>query len=245
MRRNPANRNSSTVGGSGALAEYIDAGSAPIAMHTGIRSPRSAISRQCAAPTLWRCQCIASVFFESTCTRYIPTFRTFVCGSLLMTIGSVMYGPPSSGQQVMIGSFPRSISSPRQTTSWHAGVPPFTRGGNFAISSSRGSSANLPSSPSGTLRSSSCVMRAPCSSRSATPSESAIRFIEPKRLIATGYGEREPSASTGCSNKQRLAAARLLHHAVGDLAELELDAHGLANARELADRVDGRDELGQ
>jgi hypothetical protein len=51
-RRKPANRNSSTVGGNGADAEYIDAGSAPIAMTTGIRSPRSAISRQCAAPTL-------------------------------------------------------------------------------------------------------------------------------------------------------------------------------------------------
>jgi hypothetical protein len=79
--------NSSTVGGSGALAEYIDAGSAPIAITTGIRLARSAISRQCAAPTLCRCQCIASVFFPSCCTRYIPTFRIPRFGSFVITIG--------------------------------------------------------------------------------------------------------------------------------------------------------------
>ena len=59
-RRKPANRNSSTAGGRGAEAAYIEAGSPPSAIATGIRSPRSAIARQCAAPTLCRCQCIAS-----------------------------------------------------------------------------------------------------------------------------------------------------------------------------------------
>ncbi len=58
-RRKPEKRNSSTVGGRGALALYIVAGSAPNAIATGIRSRRAAISRQCAAPTLWRCQCTA------------------------------------------------------------------------------------------------------------------------------------------------------------------------------------------
>ena len=51
--------------------------------------------------------------------------------------------------------------------------------------------------------------------------------------------------STGMLEQQRLAAARLLHHAVGDLAELELDAHRLPDAHELADGVDRRDELGE
>jgi hypothetical protein len=89
-RRKPAKMNSSTVGGSGADAEYTDAGSAPTAMTTGIRSPRSAISRQCAAPTLCRCQCMATVSFPSTCTRYIPTLRIPRFGSREMTMGSVM-----------------------------------------------------------------------------------------------------------------------------------------------------------
>ena len=44
LRRNPAKMNSSMLGGSGALAEYMDAGSAPMTMHTGIFSPRAAIS---------------------------------------------------------------------------------------------------------------------------------------------------------------------------------------------------------
>ena len=66
------------------------AGSPPSAMTTGIRSPLSAISRQWAAPTLWRCQCIASVFRPSTWTRYIPTLRMPRPGSVVMTIGRVM-----------------------------------------------------------------------------------------------------------------------------------------------------------
>ena len=83
-------------------------------MHTGMVSPRSAISRQCAAPTLWRCQCIATVFFVSCCTRYMPTLRMPRAGSFEMTIVSVRYGPPSSGQQVRIGNFAKSTSSPRK-----------------------------------------------------------------------------------------------------------------------------------
>ncbi len=59
-------------------------------MHTGIFSPRSAISRQCAAPTLWRCQCIASVRFPVCMIRYMPTFRIPRFGSRVITIGKVM-----------------------------------------------------------------------------------------------------------------------------------------------------------
>ena len=97
-RRKPANRNSSIVGGSGALAEYIDGGSAPSAMQTGIFSPRSAISRQCAAPTLCRCQCMGALN-----TAYdVPETRswlkqqsirliTFALGSVIVIVSTLIF----------------------------------------------------------------------------------------------------------------------------------------------------------
>ncbi len=45
--------------------------------------------------------------------------------------------------------------------------------------------------------------------------------------------------------EERLPAARLLHDAISDLAELEVDVNRLADAHELADAVDGVDELGE
>ena len=93
------------------------AGSPPSAIATGIVSPRAAISRQCAAPTLCRCQCIASSFFPITWIRYIPTLRMPVLGSRVITPGSVMYGPPSAGQQIGTGNRARSTSSSRSTVS--------------------------------------------------------------------------------------------------------------------------------
>ena len=162
------------------------------------------MSRQCAAPTLWRCQCMASESGPRTWTRYMPTLRMPRFGSTEMTIGSVMYGPPSSGQVVRIGSFITSISPPRQTTSWHGGVPFMRRGGNFETSSRRGRSPSLAIRPSGTLRSSSLVMRCPISSRSSTPRAIDMRRIEPKRLMATGQGERVPSWRMTCSKSSAL-----------------------------------------
>src|SRR6267378_1488665 len=152
------------------------AGSPPSAIATGIVSPRSAITRQCAAPTLWRCQCIARVLGPSTWTRYIPTLRTPDAGSRVMTPPSVMYGPPSSGQQIGTG--------------------------NCATSARRGSIASLPSRPSGTLRASNSEMRAPTSSRRSTPSASDMRRSEPNRLTATGYRDFTPSRNVGCVNSR-------------------------------------------
>src|SRR5439155_15563003 len=86
------------------------AGSPPSAIATGMVSPRSAIARQCAAPTLCRCQCIANVFLLNTCTRYIPTFLTPDSGFLVITPPNVMYAPPSSGQQTGTGNCARSTS---------------------------------------------------------------------------------------------------------------------------------------
>src|ERR1041385_3488586 len=175
------------------------AGSPPSAIATGIVSPRSAITRQCAAPTLWRCQCIASVFFPSTWTRYIPTFRTPDSGLLVMTPPRVIYGPPSSGQQIGTGHCVRSTSDCLITVSWHAGrLTVF--GGNFATSASRGSMASLPSRPSGTLSAVSSAMRSPTRSRHSTPSASDMRRSEPKRLTATGYRDFPPPASIGAVN---------------------------------------------
>src|SRR2546425_989976 len=175
------------------------AGSPPRAMTTGIFSPRSAIVRQCAAPTLWRCQCIANVFLLNTCTRYIPTFLTPDSGLLVMTPPSVMYGPPSSGQQIGTGNWARSTSDSSITVLWQAGRPTVL-GGNFAISASRGSIASLANKPSGTLRASSSAMRAPTWSRHSTPSASDMRRSEPKRLTATGYSDFPPPRSIGCAN---------------------------------------------
>ena len=45
--------------------------------------------------------------------------------------------------------------------------------------------------------------------------------------------------------QQRRPAAGLLHHAIGDLRHLELGAHRLANPHQLADALDGGDELRQ
>src|SRR6266540_79224 len=173
------------------------AGSPPRAITTGILSPRSAIVRQCAAPTLCRCQCIASVFLLRTWTRYIPTLRTPDTGSRVMTPPSVMYGPPSSGQQIGTGKRVRSTSESLRTVFWLAG-PPTVLGGNFAISASRGSIASLPSKPSGTFIASSSVMRAPTWSRHSTPSASDMRFSEPNKLTATGYCDLPPPRSVGC-----------------------------------------------
>src|SRR3989442_1210351 len=176
------------------------AGSPPSAIATGIVSLRSAISRQCAAPTLWRCQCIARVSFPSPCTRYIPTLRTPVLGSRVITPPSVMYGPPSSGQQIGTGRRARSTSFPLRTISWHGGRPETLLGGNLATSARRGSIASLPSRESGTLRFSSSAMRAPMSSKQGTPSASAMRFSEPNRFTATGCGDGAPPGSVGRVN---------------------------------------------
>src|SRR5882672_8263819 len=175
------------------------AGSPPRAITTGILSPRSAIVRQCAAPTLCRCQCIASVSLLRTWTRYIPTLRTPDAGSRVMTPPSVMYGPPSSGQQIGTGNWARSTSDSWITVLWQAGRLTVL-GGNFATSASRGSMASFPSNPSGTFSASSSAMRAPTWSRHSTPSASDMRRSEPNRLTATGWRAFAPLRSIGWVN---------------------------------------------
>jgi len=47
-------------------------------------------------------------------------------------------------------------------------------------------------------------MRSACSETSSTPSAIAMRFQEPKRLMATGMSLMEPSSSTGFSKSSAL-----------------------------------------
>src|SRR6185503_3295942 len=150
-------------------------------------------------PTLCRCQCIASSFLPSTCTRYIPTFLTPDSGFFVMTPPSVMYGPPSSGQQIGAGNCVRSTSASLITVSWHA-ARPTVFGGNFATSARRGSIASLPINPSGTFSATSSLIRAAMSSSPSTPSASAMRRSEPNRFTATGYREAAPPRSAGFAN---------------------------------------------
>ena len=113
-RRMPANRNSSMLGGSGAVAAYVSAGSAPSATATSSRPPAS---RKFAAPS-W---CVWSASRSSARRRPAAgTCRCSACprGSLVTTSGSVMNGPPSSGHVVSTGRRPRSGGS--RTTSRNA-----------------------------------------------------------------------------------------------------------------------------
>ncbi len=89
-----------------------------------------------------------------------------------MTIGSVMYGPPSSGQVVRIGSLPRSGSV--STTSWQ-GAWRTNFGVAAATRASLGSMRTLSSSPTGGCVFTSSRMARACSSRSPTPSAQEIR----------------------------------------------------------------------
>ena len=138
------------------------AGSPPSAMTTGIRSPRSAISRQCAAPTLCRCQCIASVFAPQHLDPVHPDVADAArrIGRDHHRQGDVAPAVPRPGgeERDLRRDRPRRRAG---RPPGRAARPPFTRGGNLPISASLGSIASLPNSPSGTLRLSISEMRSP------------------------------------------------------------------------------------
>ena len=112
-----------------------------------------------------------------------------------------MYGPPSSGQQMRCGISSRSTWSPWSTTAWQGTGPEARLGGNFASSASFGSIESFPAMPSGTSTFRSSVIRAPVASREGVSRAIAIRFREPKRLMATGIRLGAPPRSTGRSNR--------------------------------------------
>ena len=90
----------------------------------------------------------------------------------MITIGSVMYGPPSSGQVVRIGSVPRSTSV--STTSWQ-GALRTVFGVADATRASLGSMRSLSIRPAGGCDFTRSRIARACSSRSATPSAQDTR----------------------------------------------------------------------
>ena len=189
-RRNPANTSSSTSGGRGAVAEYKSTGSAPMAIATSMRVLDSPLRRQCSAPPLCSCQCMPSVCESKTCKRYMPMFRLPLAGSWVNTNGMVMYGPPSSGQQVGMGR-PSSVGAAVSTMSC-TGPARTVRGPMRPMCTISPRVRSLPQMPAGgglMARSSRCSRRVSNSDQSSMPRAHAIRCWVPSRLIASGTSE--------------------------------------------------------
>ena len=116
--------------------------------------------------------------------RYMPQLRLPVSGFLENTIGSVMKGPPSSGQQCRTGSS-RSEKLSLRITSLQS--PSFTILGKKApTSASFGSIFSFPIKPSGMRICRYSEMRAATSSTESTSKASCMRFMLAKALINTG-----------------------------------------------------------
>ena len=103
--------------------------------------PNFLYSLKCLALTLWRCQCMPVSSGPNTCIRYIPTFLIFVKGSFVWMMGRVTKGPPSLGQQVIMGSF--VISGLSMITCWQSPLPLTDLGIQLANWLNRGNSFNL------------------------------------------------------------------------------------------------------
>jgi len=120
--------------------------------------------------------------------RYIPTLRVPSRGSCVITAGSVMNGPASSGQHVWIGSASSVASSPVRTTSWHA--PRRTvRGRESAIDFSFCRPRTFATRPCGGCISSTSPMRSPTASSDGASKARHIRRSVPNWLISSGSSE--------------------------------------------------------
>ena len=160
-----------------------------------------------------------------TCMRYVPMLRMPVSGSRVITSGSVMNGPPSSGQVFRIGSSSRPPSI--FTTSWHGAsltvfgirsVSRLTSGISFSASMKPLGIGGVVSSSISSARSSSC----------STPSARQMRDIDPNRLAATGIDR--PGRPL---EQQRRPAAGRLADAIDHRGDLEVRTDRLADARQL------------
>ena len=111
--RKPVNMDSSRMGGKrGAGRERPRPGGRPGPRPRGDACPVG-LGRVGSGPPL-PCACASacrSVVRPMRCMRYMPEFWRPVSGSLVITWGRVMKGPPSSGQQVRMGSRSRLASS--------------------------------------------------------------------------------------------------------------------------------------
>ena len=173
----------------------------------------------------------------SACTRYMPTLRMPRFGSRVITIGkrdvrAAVLRPALDERQLVeidLVAAPDDLLARRRRRD-------FMRGGNFPTSSSRGSIDSLPSSPSGTLISSSSVMRVAdlveLTRRRAT---CAMRRIEPNRLIADGKRRpRAVHAGSTCSNSSALPPPGCFITRSAISHSSRLTRHRLRDAHELA-----------
>ena len=172
----------------------------------------------------------ASIF----CIRYMPTLRPPVCGSFVITAGSVMNGAGSPGQQRWIGSRSRSTSSPVEHD-----LLARRRGGRSSAASRRSTSASSGRAPcrrapaAAASRARPRAWRATSSSRS-TPNARHMRRSVPNWLIRSGC--REPF---GLLEQERRAAG--LDGAVDDLGDLEVRVDLGGDANELALALEQRE----
>ena len=155
----------------------------------------------------------------------MPTLRPPVCGSFVITAGSVMNGAGSPGQQRWIGSRSRSISSPVRTISWQA--PRETVfGSESAIDFSFFRPRTLSTRPCG-----GCI-----SSTSSSLRGDVVEPLDAEREAHPPLGaelvdqERQARALRALEQERRAAG---LHRPVDDLGDLEVGVDLGRDANEL------------
>ena len=171
-----------------------------------------------------------------TCIRYMPTLRTPVFGSFVITAGSVMNGAGSPGQQRWIGSRPRSTSSPSRTTSWHAPLETVF-GSESATDFSLRRPLHLLDEPR-RLHVEDVADFAAASSSFSTPSARHMRRSVPNWLIRSGCVD-----PFGFSNSS--AGPPRFDDAIDDLGDLEVGVGLGRDTPELALALEERDPLAE
>ena len=198
---------------------------------------RPAPSRQSAAASLWICQCrpsvVARVLLQPVHADVAPARAA---GRVVITEGSVMNGPPSSGQQVMIGS--RRGRARSSTTSWHGAARDGLRlrvGEALELAEAR---ASLSASPCGGVQLEHV--------RDASPRPR--RAVDAEREAHAPLGaelvdQQRDARAAHVAEQQRRPAG--LHRAVGDLGDLEVRVDLGVDLGELAARAQQLDPLAQ
>jgi hypothetical protein len=118
----------------------------------------------------------------------MPTFSRDFSGPRVITSGQVTSGAASSGQQVWIGSRPRSTSGPVSTRSWQ-GARPVCFGDMFSTCFTIGKWLNRLAASLTCCGSFSFASVSPSPRKAAglsSPSPQAMRCGVPNRLASTG-----------------------------------------------------------
>ena len=172
----------------------------------------------------------------------MPTLRLPGLGVAVMTGGSVMYGPPSSGQQFRTGS---------RSSDAVAGQHDFLAGAchRFATptrTDESQQSRDLVAERSAAdrwMRSSSGPSLRASSSRASTPSAHAMRRTEPNSVDHHRMGYRGHRRIGTCSNSSAMPPR--LRDAIGDLGDLEMRVHRRADTMQLSSLFQQSDEVTQ